>query len=776
MSSSKLLRVILFLVVATIVLAPLFFIRQGTFPFTISKTAFFQSLVEITFALWIVLAVRDSCYRPSKNSLLFALGAFIGALTVTSLAGADIERSFWSTYERAFGTVAILHCAAFALVVASVYRESLLKKLLSASVMTGTVVAGIAVIQLWVPTLLLNSGTTNRPGSTFDNPTFLAGYVLSNFFFAVYLFLEERRASHGRRMPHLLFFGAAAILNIVAVFITQTRGDILALGAGVFVLILLFAVCPPEGAFARFAGGATQAGGPARIAHAIACLRRQVAGRPGMLQKKAFYRGVAVLLVAGAALFWFTRSNPLWSNVPGLQRFSTISSEDASLQPRLIALRAAWRGFMERPFTGWGWENFNIVFNKHYDPRLLEANYQETRFDKPHNFFMEYLVAGGILLTLGFIALATFFVHEAWRLRDRLWGQFLIAAFAAYVVHGLFVFETIGPALLFYLMIGLVAGARAQEVIPKPHAEHVARVPAWAAGGAILVSLVAAYYFNVRTVQASYYEFLAFNDFVAGRVAAGIEHFKLSIKDWSPYRWNFARDYAAKVVEAYFYQPYLIPEQEVRISIQAMEWVRDEHPEDAFNHYMLVDLYNQASSIDPETYLAAAEREADIALRLSPRRQQVYFSLAKTKFLKGERELALQIVKDMIVLNPRVADGHFYYGLLAFATQDLATGYVEIHEALRLGRKWKNFYEPRTVADYFGDAGHLDEAIELYLTALQMEPGDIETETKLGVAYFLNGDNVRAREYLGAAAKKFDFTKSPAYGQLKPILDTLGIQ
>jgi len=69
----------------------------------------------------------------------------------------------------------------------------------------------------------------------------------------------------------------------------------------------------------------------------------------------------------------------------------------------------------------------------------------------------------------------------------------------------------------------------------------------------------------------------------------------------------------------------------------------------------------------------------------------------------------------------------------------------------------------------------MDEAIGLYQTTLDMQPNDTETQVKLGVAYFYKGNNDKAKQYLEEAALNFDFTKSAAYGQLKPILDALGI-
>jgi hypothetical protein len=66
-------------------------------------------------------------------------------------------------------------------------------------------------------------------------------------------------------------------------------------------------------------------------------------------------------------------------------------------------------------------------------------------------------------------------------------------------------------------------------------------------------------------------------------------------------------------------------------------------------------------------------------------------------------------------------------------------------------------------------------ALHFYKVANSMEPGDTETEIKLGVAYFFTGDKSNAYKYLSDVGKRFDYRTSPSYTSLKPILDELGI-
>jgi hypothetical protein len=58
---------------------PLYVASNMFFPFITGKNFAFRVLVEIIFALWAILALRDSDYRPKYSSIF---GAFFGFLVL----------------------------------------------------------------------------------------------------------------------------------------------------------------------------------------------------------------------------------------------------------------------------------------------------------------------------------------------------------------------------------------------------------------------------------------------------------------------------------------------------------------------------------------------------------------------------------------------------------------------------------------------------------------------------------------------------------------------
>ncbi len=759
MPERNLLKIIKAFVFLTVIGTPFFYWRYGVYPYTLAKILFFQAAVEILFFLWLALAIVYPKYRPRFTPLLTAGAAFIAVMFFASLNGVDFWRSFWSTYERGIGLFAFLHLAALGLVVSSLSKELPWKKILYGSLIASVVVDVIAYAQLYIPSLLLVEDPGTRPGATFGNPTFMAGYLLLHVFIAIYLLLVSLRKT-GTPLPYsrIFFIAGAGILNIATVFFAQTRGDILGLIAGIAVILLIFAIQPP-------------------------------AEVRGFLGKRRTYLASLAIIVIFTATFLLTLNNPLWKKVPGLSRFQDISlsslSTDTSFLPRLSALRAGWQGFLEKPFLGWGPENFTVIFDRHYDPRVLELSYRETHADKPHNLFLEYADAGGIVLFLALFFLFGAAAYEAVKQKDKIWRAVFLASIASYLAGQIFFFETIGPLLMIYLFFGATDGIfreRTDELVPAGAGPHVAeggenKVSAAVIASCIVPAIALAYAVNIQSLIASNEQYNAFQSFLKQDIFMGLRSFRDSVEIWSPYAWNFKRDYAIAVAGQYFNYPGTVADEDVLKAIESMEQVRDEHSADAFNHYALVNLYNEIAAIDQKTYTAKAEAEAKIAFEMSPKRQEIYFYLAKTKTIEKDYAGAFKLLKEALDEDPKVADSHFYYGLLAFAVGEKELGYAEVKTAISMGREWKTFYEPRTIAGFFADAGHLDEAIVLYKTAWDMSyHSDIESEIKLGVAYFYAGKRDVAKAYLKEAVSGFDVAGSPSYGQLKPILDELGIR
>jgi Flp pilus assembly protein TadD len=122
----------------------------------------------------------------------------------------------------------------------------------------------------------------------------------------------------------------------------------------------------------------------------------------------------------------------------------------------------AVKGIEARPVAGWGQEGFNYVFNTYYDPRMYA---QEAWFDRAHNTFLDWAIAGGIPAFLLFAALfVSAFVALYRRTVSRPERVILAAALVAYLVQSLTVFDNLFSYIPLAAVFAMAHAASAKGV------------------------------------------------------------------------------------------------------------------------------------------------------------------------------------------------------------------------------------------------------------------------------------------------------------------------
>ena len=88
-------------------------VGNSFFPYITARNFYFRIIIEIVFALWIILILRDKNYLPKKSWVLWAVTALIGILILSTLNSANPYKSFWSNYERMEGLIGFFHLFAY---------------------------------------------------------------------------------------------------------------------------------------------------------------------------------------------------------------------------------------------------------------------------------------------------------------------------------------------------------------------------------------------------------------------------------------------------------------------------------------------------------------------------------------------------------------------------------------------------------------------------------------------------------------------------------------
>src|SRR5688572_14827432 len=108
MLTNKILRYIAIGGIFLIPFVPLIISPSLFFPFITGKNFAFRIIVEIIFFAWLILALRDSAYRPKVSWISYALLFFLAVVGIADIFSENAFKSFWSNFERMEGYVTLL--------------------------------------------------------------------------------------------------------------------------------------------------------------------------------------------------------------------------------------------------------------------------------------------------------------------------------------------------------------------------------------------------------------------------------------------------------------------------------------------------------------------------------------------------------------------------------------------------------------------------------------------------------------------------------------------
>jgi O-antigen ligase len=157
---------------------------------------------------------------------------------------------------------------------------------------------------------------------------------------------------------------------------------------------------------------------------------------------------ISTVITLSCCVFVFTDSELYWP----IKRLINISSNDPAILARLHNIGIALQGIQERPWLGWGQENYEVVFNRYFDPRLVTA---EPWFDRVHNHIFDWAIAGGILGLFGYISIFVAALWVLWKNKSfNIKEQCLVTGvFFSYFVNNLALFDTITSYLMFAILL-----------------------------------------------------------------------------------------------------------------------------------------------------------------------------------------------------------------------------------------------------------------------------------------------------------------------------------
>ncbi len=355
----------------------------------------------------------------AKNPLFVAVIAQAALLLVSAAFAYDRSMAFFGEPFRAEGFLTLFAFTLISFLMALLFEK---KQWNLYFIFTWIVSLGIFIIELSQA-----AGGVDRPEALIGNPIFLASYYLFSIFVSGYLALLWKKAGKPGWAYGALF---SILLFVVGIFLTDTRGTIVAIFIALLctlVLLAKFGVRTCMGTSIRFLAGST----------------------------------LAVIAVF-SGVFLTTRHSSFWQKIPGVDRLATTSLSEGTAASRIKFTQLSINGFfadggVTRLLFGWGWDNYVYFFQQHYDPMIY--HFEEKLTDRAHNKLADMLVMTGLL---GFVTYVITWFLLAKRamgiVRNRLLlGTVTVFFIVAYFINNLFTFDVGVTYLGFYSMIAFIA-------------------------------------------------------------------------------------------------------------------------------------------------------------------------------------------------------------------------------------------------------------------------------------------------------------------------------
>ncbi len=700
-----------------------FFVSKSMlFPFISGKNFGFRIITEIIFVLWAILAIKDAEYMPKKSWVLYSFMLFIGFLGLANLFGENPNKAFWSNFERMEGFITSIHLFLYFLVLSSVaFVKKTWDQLLGTWIGVSVVMCIFGLVQL-AGLAVINQGGARVDG-TFGNAIYLAVFLMFTFFFTAFFMVRFL----GGKKSLAWFLVPIGVLQFVILYYTATRGALLGLLGGLFTATVIIAIGEKQNKF---------------------------------IKKMAIGSLAFLFLIVGG--FWAIKDTGFVKESPVLARFSEISLSEIKTQGRYFIWPMAIKGIGERPLLGWGQEGFSYIFNTNYNP-LMYAH--EQWFDRAHNTLLDWLVAGGLLTFIPYMALFVFSLFYLWK-HDNFNFSFaekavLTGLVAGYFFQSIFVFDNLFSSILLVSVLALAHANSQKERMTLPGSLKIPSVQNAISLVLICILVTTLYFWNVKPIQAGRNLIKGMSAVQQGNMDSSLDYFE-KVFSSGTFAVSEAREQFISIAGRYLSQD--VPE-DIRVryaSLARQEAERHvkKYPNDARGRVFYGNLLRSMGLNDQ------ALEQYGKALELSPNKQTFLFEIGSSLINKGEYQMAYEVLEQAYELAPDFYQAQVIYLFGALYAGDNA----KVVELLGTINNDELIFDERLVS-VLADLERFEDLVALFEARLLTERGAgvLQNFISLSSVYVEMGQYQKAIDLLRGVADKNPEVRTQMEGYIEEI-------
>ena len=722
------------------------------FPYITGKNFAFRMIVEVIAGAWLALALVSAKYRPQRSWVLGAFALFVLIMAIADAQGVNAFKSFWSNFERMDGWVTIAHLLVYTVVAASVMRAEILwRRLFQLNLIVSVFLTIDGLFQIMGKAALGEGGTSGlmaRIDATFGNPIYLAVYMLFCIFVAALLWLQSwNERSKGDRAGISLWYGTVIVLDTIALFFTGTRGTMLGLIGGGVLALLIYAVLQ------------------------------------GTKQVRSYTVVTLIVLAILGGGLKLAKDTSFVKSVGFLDRLASISLSDNTISARFLNMGIALQGVKERPVFGWGQENYAIVFDKYYDPRMYA---QEPWFDRVHNIIFDWWIAGGTLGLLSYLSIFFAALWAIWRpsvergsteasmpnVQKNAKGNrafsageasILTGLLAGYFFHNLTVFDNVTSYIWFGTILGYIvwrsATNEAAPAIPQNDPLAYSMLPyialamafiTWGAAWMVNANALAQNRTLLKAIapQSTPLDNLSYFKQAAAYGSFGTQEVREQLAQGMSQMAGATS--VSNDVKQKFYQT----------SVEQMQAQAAASPLDARFPLFLGIIYG---SVGDNADAAAAFQQAH---ELAPRKQTIYFQIGQTELARGNSVGALADFKTAFELDTENTQARLLYATVAIqAGQDTVADEL-LAPVIESGAA----ADPRVLGAYVGRKQYA-KAATIWKAHITATPSDLQAYFTYAALEYQLGNRQAAIEALQAVQAQDPSVAAQANALIQQIKD-----
>ena len=394
----------------TVIFVPLYFFLEIDKPFGLGKTIFFRTIILIGITAWGFKwvdnlrlerrSLTDLWKRIASQPLILLSAALAIIYILSSLFSISPRISLLGTYQRYEGlSVLLAYILLFGLTASNLKSRQQVDRLISTVAAVSFIVDFYALLQHFGFDSInwAEFNVTDRNLSTIGHPIFLAAFLgltlmllLGRIIFLIHSYRKMVR-SHVSMLILATLYGIVAVLNLLSIWYSGSRGPLIALLFGLFFFVLsiliyfqlrrvFFIFAAISILFLGFITVLNIQNGP------LSALRdKPFIGPLGHIFDAETGTGRTRVLIWNGAMRLVLPHDPIRiPNTDSVDRWNNI-----------------------RPLVGYGPSTLSLVYEDYYLPEMFSMESYDLLHDHAHNEFWDVLALYGVF---GFIVEYGFFL------------------------------------------------------------------------------------------------------------------------------------------------------------------------------------------------------------------------------------------------------------------------------------------------------------------------------------------------------------------------------